>query len=56
MKTGNTNYEKVTKIETAKEVEENLTNKKDWYYRAWHRRTQTILNACEEVQRLPDIK
>ena len=41
---------------TAKEVEESLTSDRDWCYRAWHGEMQAILNACEEVQKLPDIQ
>ena len=41
---------------TAKEVEEGLTDDRDWCYRAWHGEMQDILKACEEVRKLPDIQ
>lgn len=41
---------------TAKEVEEGLTDDRDWCYRAWHGEMYAILKAQEEVRKLPDIQ
>ena len=41
---------------TAKEVEEAIANDRDWCYRAWHGEMHAILEAQEEIRKLPDIQ
>lgn len=40
---------------TAKEVEEALTEIKDWHYRAWHGEMQAVLDFIEKCKKLKTL-